>query len=364
MTNARAARGTLLQTTVVGSYPQPDWLVDKTLLRGQLVPRIQSEQLWRVASDVREEALRDATILTIRDMESAGIDVITDGEISRQSYSSHFMNALSGIDETDPGIITFPDGRTTRVPRVVGPIRHQRVVGAEAARFLRSHTGRRTKVTLPGPFTLALQAKDEHYRDLSAMAFDFAAAINEEARALQETGIDVIQLDEPWVRNDPEGARRYAVQLVDRALEGITTRTALHVCFGYAFLRPGRKSRTYDFLAELAESRADEISVEAAQPDLDLGVLADLSRKCVALGVLDHSTKEVEPVEVVARRIRAGLAYLPPDRLMPAPDCGMKYMTRAMAFGRLENLSRAAAQVCRELTSTESMSPHARPIEP
>ncbi len=352
MSNVRATPGTLLQTSVVGSYPQPDWLINKTLLRSQLVPRVLNEQLWLVADDVRAQALRDATILAIRDMESAGIDVITDGETGRQSYSSHFATALSGIDENDPGIISFPDGRTTRVPRVVGPIRHQRVVEAETARFLRSHTNRRTKVTLPGPFTLAQQAKDEYYHDVRAMAFDFAAAVNHEARALQGTGIDVIQLDEPWVRSDPEGARRYAVPLLNRALEGITIRTAVHVCFGYAFLGAERKSRKYDFLAELADTRVDEISVEAAQPDLDLGVLADLSGKCVALGVLDHSTKEIEPIEVVAQRIRSGLVYLPPDRLMPAPDCGMKYMTRAMALGRLEILAQAAALVRRELTSS------------
>lgn len=352
MRNARAAHGSLLQTTVVGSYPQPDWLINKTLLRSQLVPRVRSEELWLVAEDVRLQALRDATILTIRDMESAGIDVITDGEIRRQSYSSHFVSALGGVDESDPAIITFPDGRFTRVPRVVGPVRHQHVVEADTARFLRGHTGRRTKVTLPGPFTLAQQSKDEYYHDIRAMAFDFAAAINDEARALQETGIDVIQLDEPWVRNDPEGARSYAVKLLNRAFDGITIRTAVHVCFGYAFMRAGQKSGKYDFLTELADSQADEISIEAAQPDLDLGVLAELSGKCVALGVLDHSTKEIEPIEVVACRIRAALAYLPPDRLIPAPDCGMKYMTREMAFGRLETLALAAAQVRRELTGS------------
>jgi 5-methyltetrahydropteroyltriglutamate--homocysteine methyltransferase len=342
--------GTMLRTTVVGSYPQPEWLVDKAMLHGQPVPRVRAEELWRVAPDARPQAIQDATLIAIRDMETAGIDVITDGEIARQSYSNHFLTALSGIDEDEPAVITFANGRTTRVPRVVGPVCHQRHVEVEAARFLRSHTDRGIKVTLPGPFTLAQQAKDEHYRDVAALGFDFAAALNLEARALQATGIDVIQLDEPWLRFDPDGARRYAVSLIDRAFEGITIRRAVHVCFGYAFLQPGGKARRYDFLAELADSSADEISIEAAQPDLDPGVLGDLSSKSVALGVLDLSTPDVEDIEVVARRIRAGLAYLPPERLIPAPDCGMKYMSRAMALGRLEILCRAAALVRRELT--------------
>jgi 5-methyltetrahydropteroyltriglutamate--homocysteine methyltransferase len=352
---------TFLRTTVVGSYPQPDSLIDKEVLHGQPVPRVRADELWRVAAEARPQAIREATLLAIRDMESAGVDVITDGEVARQSYSSHFLTALSGIDEHDPAIIRFANGRTTRVPRVVGPIRHQRLVEVETAQFLRSHTDRATKVTLPGPFTLAQQAKDEHYGDIVALGFDFAAALNHEARALQSTGIDVIQLDEPWVRFDPDGARRYAVSLIDRAFEGITIRKAVHVCFGYAFLQPGGKSRRYEFLAELADSGADEISIEAAQPDLDPGVLKDLSSKSVALGVLDLSTPDVESVEVVARRIRAGLAYLPPERLIPAPDCGMKYMPRAMAFGRLEILCRAAALVRRELTSGAEDGPGAAP---
>lgn len=342
----------LLQTTVVGSYPQPESLIDKAMLHDQPVPRVTAEELWRVAPDARAKAIEVATLLAIRDMEAAGIDVITDGEIARQSYSSHFLSALSGIDEREPGLITFANGRTTRVPRVVGAVRHQRFAEVESARFLRSHTHRRTKITLPGPFTLAQQAKDEHYHDILGLGLDFAVALNVEARALEALGIDVIQLDEPWVRFDPGGARRYAVSLIDRAFEGIRARRAVHVCFGYAFLQPGGKSRHYEFLAELADSSADEISIEAAQPDLDLAVLRDLSSKAIALGVLDLSTAEVEPVEVVARRIRAGLAYLAPQRLIPAPDCGMKYMSRAIAFGRLKALGRAAALVRQELTGS------------
>ena len=339
----------LLMTSVVGSYPQPDWLVDKDVLRGGLVPRVRSERIWRVPPENRAEALRDAAALAIRDMERAGIDVITDGEIGRESYSSHFIAGLDGIDNDNPATIVSRAGNETRVARIVGAVRHRGAVELERARFLRAHTTRRAKITLPGPFTLSQLAKDEHYRDPAALAWDFAIALNEEARALETSGIDVIQLDEPWLRNDPDGARRYAVRCINRALEGLRVRTAVHMCFGYAFLRRGPPVRAYEFFGELSETVADEISIEAAQPDLDLGVLRDLGDKAIALGVLDHSTPQAESVDAVATRIRAALKHLPPDRLVPSPDCGMKYMTRQVALARLQALSAAAAQVRSEI---------------
>jgi len=349
MTHKKQARSEILRTTVVGSYPQPDWLINKDILRSQLVPRVRQENLWRVAPEFRAEAIRDAALIAIRDMEGAGIDVVTDGETARESYSNHFLSALEGVDDANPATIISRSGHATRVPRVVGAIRHRKAAEVDAARFLREQTQHRAKVTFPGPFTLAQQAKDEHYHDLAAMAFDFAVALNSEARLVQETGIDVIQLDEPWLRNDPDGARRFAIRVLNRALEGLRVRTAIHTCFGYAFLRPGQNLRSYEFLTELGDSVADEISIEAAQPRLDPGVLRDLSGKSIALGVLDHSTPAPEPPDVVAARIRAALPYLPPQRLLPAPDCGMKYMTRAGAFARLKNLAAAAAQVRAEL---------------
>lgn len=346
---AAVGQSGLLRTTVVGSYPQPGWLIDKALLRGQRVPRVSAEELWRIAPADRNEALRDATVLAIRDMERAGIDIVTDGEICRESYTNHFSASLAGLDGTRPAIIRNRAGRDVRVLRVVGPIRHQAPVELEWAQFLRAQTRRTTKVTLPGPFTLAQQVKDEYYRDDATLALEFAAAVNAEAQLLQETGVDVIQFDEPWLRNDPAAARRYGVQALDRAIQGIRVRTAVHVCFGYAFLRPGQKPSVYEFLAELSACKVDEISLEAAQPDLGLGVLADLSNKSIALGVLNHSTPDAEPVEVVAQRIRAALRYVTPERLLPAPDCGMKYMTREVAYARLANLSAAAALVRQEL---------------
>ena len=340
----------MLRTTVVGSYPQPDWLVDKDLLRGRRVPRISADEVWRVPREQRAEALRDATAVAIGEMEAAGIDVITDGEICRESYTNHFASSLGGFDRTRPATIVNRGGRETQVYRVVGPIRHQAPVEVAWAQFLRSRTARTAKVTLPGPFTLAQQVKDEYYGDDEALVLDFAAAVNVEARLLEDAGIDVIQLDEPWLRNDPEAARRYGVRALDRALEGLTVRTAVHVCFGYAFLRPGDKPRAYEFLGELAESRVHEISIEAAQPDLDLGVLRELNGKSIALGVLNHSTASPETLEVVTQRIRNALNYVRPDQLIPAPDCGMKYLTRSSAFERLQTLSAAAALVRHELT--------------
>ena len=340
---------TLLQTTVVGSYPQPDWLIDKGMLRGQYVPRVKAEELWNVIPVLREEALRDATALAIYDMETAGLDVVTDGEICRESYSNHFATALAGLDGEQPATITNRRGRNVPVLRVVGPIRHQVPVEVNWARFLRSRTRRITKVTLPGPFTLAQQVKDEFYGDPQEVALAFASALNAEARLIQETGIDVIQFDEPWLRNDPKAARAFGVKALNRAVEGLTVRTAVHVCFGYAFLRIGDKPNSYEYLAELAESQIHEISIEAAQPNLNLEVLRELPRKRIALGVLDHATADSESVETVAGRIRAALKFVSPERLMPAPDCGMKYMNRTVAFTRLKNLCLAAAQVRREL---------------
>ena len=326
----------LLRTSVVGSYPQPDWLVDKNILHGQFVPRVSMDEVWRIGPDARDGALRDATAAAIRDMEDAGLDIITDGEICRVSYTNHFSESLAGLDHDNPALVPNRVGREVKVPRVIGPILHQRPVELDWARFLRARTKRTAKVTLPGPFTLAQLVKDEHYGDPQALALAFAGALNTEARLLQDAGIDVIQFDEPWFRNDPKAARAIGVRALDRAVDGLHARTAVHVCFGYAFLRQGQKPDAYEFLSELADSHVDEISIEAAQPKVDVGVLKDLAGKDIALGVLDHSTPEAEPVDIVAPRIRAALKFVSPNRLLPSPDCGMKYMSRDVAFARLK----------------------------
>jgi 5-methyltetrahydropteroyltriglutamate--homocysteine methyltransferase len=340
----------LLQTTVVGSYPQPDWLVDRALLM-KGVPRTRLHELWRVEDAYLQQAQDDATLLAIRDMERAGIDIITDGEIRRESYSNRFATALEGIDLDKPGEVKTRSGGMTPVPRVVGKLRRSRPVELRDMEFLRRNTDRPAKITLPGPFTMGQQAKDEYYRDAEAMAMDFAIAVNEEARDLQKAGADVIQLDEPWVRNDPEAARRYAVKAINRALAGLTVPTVVHICFGYAAVVPGASKPTgYAFLPELADSAAEQISIESAQPKLDLGVLRDLKGKKVMLGVLDLGNLAVETPEQVAAHIRQGLKYVAPDKLVPAPDCGMKYLPRDVAFGKLKALADGAAIVRREIS--------------
>ena len=338
----------LLPTTVVGSYPQPDWLVDRATLHQHGVPRVHAHDMWRIPPDLLEQAQDDATILAIRELERAGIDIVTDGEIRRESYSNRFALALEGIDATTPGQVTSQTGRVTPVPRVVGRIRRVAAVETRDATFLRANASHATKITLPGPFTLSQQARNEFYKDEEELAMDYAIAVNQELRDLKATGVDVVQLDEPWVRQSPEKAARYGIKAINRALEGIEGPTVVHLCFGYAAVVANKPSG-YSFLGQLADTVADQISIEAAQPRLDLGVLRDLAGKTIMLGVLDLGDAAVETPEAVAVRIRAGLRYVDPTKLVIAPDCGMKYLPRATAFGKLKSMAEGAAIVRREL---------------
>jgi 5-methyltetrahydropteroyltriglutamate--homocysteine methyltransferase len=342
-------RNRLLPTTVVGSYPQPEWLVNRDML-SKSVPRVRMD-IWRIPEPWLEQAQDDATILAIRDMERAGIDIITDGEIRRESYSNRFATALEGIDLSKPGHVKARSGHDTAVPRVVGRIRRTHAVEVRDMQFLRANTERTAKITLPGPFTMSRQAINEFYADGDEMVMDYAAAVNAEAHALVAAGADIVQLDEPWLRNDPAGAERIAVKAINRALEGIAVPTVVHLCFGYAALVPGEtKPVGYSFLPQLGNCAADQISIEAAQPRLDLGVLKDLAPKTILLGVLDLAMPQAETAATVAERIRAGLKHVAADRLIPAPDCGMKYLSRAVAFGKLKALSEGAAMVRSELS--------------
>ncbi len=342
-------RGTPLITTVVGSYPQPAWLIDQDALGDGHVPRVRMRDAWSIPDAHLQEAQDDATRVAVADMETAGIDIITDGEIRRESYSNRFATALDGFDDEHPATIHNRAGKPRTVPRVVGPIRWRGPVEVDDIAFLRRHTDRLTKITLPGPFTMAQQASNEAYDDPDELVMDLAAAVNREAHALQAAGADVIQLDEPWVRNDPEGARRIAVPAINRALEGLSVVTVVHLCFGYAALAGAKNANRYEFLGELDDTIADQISIEAAQPQLDLGQLSELGSKTIMLGVLDLGDPEVETPERVAQRIRAALAHVPADRIVPAPDCGMKYLPRERAFGKLRALSAGAALVRAEL---------------
>jgi 5-methyltetrahydropteroyltriglutamate--homocysteine methyltransferase len=344
----------LLQTTVVGSYPQPDWLIDRAAMSERGVPRVRAAELWRVAEPYLAEAQDDATLLAIRDLERAGIDVITDGEMRRESYSNRFATALDGLDPEHPAEIHGSTGRRTVVPRVVGPIRRRGPVEVRDLEFLRANTDRRVKITLPGPFSLSAQAHDDYYGDPRALAMAYAEAVNAEVKDLFGAGADVVQLDEPWFRNAPDRARAYGVQVVNRSLLGIEGTTALHLCFGYAALVTGKQANRYAYLEELAESTVDQISIEAAQPRLELAPLATLARagKTIVLGSLDLGDPDVESATQVAARIRAALPSIPPEQLIVAPDCGMKYLTRPVAFGKLVAMVEGAALVRRELTGT------------
>jgi 5-methyltetrahydropteroyltriglutamate--homocysteine methyltransferase len=339
----------MIETTVVGSYPQPSWLIDRSKL-GSKVPRVRAPELWRVAGEHLREAQDDATRLAIRDMESAGIDIISDGEMRRESYSNRFATALEGVDIENPGSTINRSGEKSVVPRITGPIRRKFPVEAGDVQFLRANTERRIKITLPGPFTMAQQAQDDYYRDEEALALAFAAAVNEEIRDLQKAGADVVQLDEPWLQARPERAARYGVKAINRALEGIAGTTVVHLCFGYAAAVKDKPSG-YSFLPQLAATSAAQISIEAAQPRLDLAILKELAPKSVMVGVIDLGTEQVETPEQVAARIRAALKYVPPEKLVVAPDCGMKYLPRAAAFGKLVSLVEGAAKVRRELTA-------------
>jgi 5-methyltetrahydropteroyltriglutamate--homocysteine methyltransferase len=337
-----------LITTVVGSYPQPDWLIDREALSSMSVPRVRSAGLWRIPQEFLEQAQNDATLLAIRDIERAGVDIISDGEARRESYSNRFATSLEGVDPDQPGEIIGAAGRPMKVPRVVGPLRRVRPVQVDDLAFLRRNTDRRIKATLPGPFTMAQQVQNDYYRDRESLAMDYAACVNQEVQELFAAGAHVVQLDEPWLRTDPKGARRYAVPAINRAVEGIRGVTALHLCFGYAAVVPNKPAQ-YSYLTELEESLVQQISIEAAQPNLDLAVLKEFTTKTIVLGVLDLGSWEIEAPESIAARIREALAYIPPERLMVAPDCGMKYLPREVAFRKLKAMTLGAAIVRQSL---------------
>ncbi len=339
---------TLFPASLVGSYPQPGWLIDRAKLSHQLPPRVRAQQLWRVAPEWLEEAQDDATILAIRRQERAGLDIVTDGEMRRESYSNRFATALEGVDPENPGTVISRSGHSVSVPRVVGRIRRKHPVEVRDLRFLRANTDRRIKITVPGPFTMSQQAQDDFYGSLPEMALDYAAAVNEEIGDLFAAGADIVQIDEPYMEAQPEKARQYGLTALRRALDGITGTTALHICFGYAAMVRD-KPAAYSFLAELAESPVQQISIETAQPSLDCSVLANLPGKTIILGVLDLSTHEVETPETVAARIRKALPFVSPDRIVVAPDCGMKYLPAEAALGKLKAMVEGARLVREEV---------------
>ena len=343
---------TLLPTALVGSYPQPDWLIDRERL-SKMVPRVRAQDLWRVDPQHLETAQDDATLIAIRDQERAGLDIITDGEQRRESYSNRFATALEGIDLDNPGKTPNRTGGFSTVPRVVGPIRRRHAVEVRDLRFLRANTDRRVKITVPGPFTMAAQCQDDFYDDEEKLALDYAAAVNAEIKDLFAAGADIVQIDEPWMQSRAEKARKYGIKALDRALAGVSGTTAVHICFGYAAVVKD-KPAGYAFLAEFEQSAVAQVSIEAAQPKLDLAVLQRLPSKTIILGVIDLSDLAVETPETVASRIRKALPFCPAERIVVAPDCGLKYLPREIAFGKMRAMVAGAEIVRRELTREQS----------
>jgi 5-methyltetrahydropteroyltriglutamate--homocysteine methyltransferase len=338
----------LFPTSLVGSYPQPDWLIDRERLAGRFPPRVRAAELWRVGPDYLQQAHDDATLLAIRAQEDAGLDIVTDGEIRRESYSNAFATALDGIDIDNPGSALDRSGHPNPVPRIIGPISRRHPVNVEALKFLRAHTDRTIKVTVPGPFTMSEQAQNDYYPSKEAAAFGYAGAVNAEVADLFAAGADIVQLDEPYLQARPEAAKQYGVAVLNAALDGVSGTTAVHLCFGYAAIIHDRPSG-YSFLPELAASKADQISIETAQSGLDCAVLADLTGKTIILGVLNLGDPTVETADVIADRVRRALPYVPADKIVLAPDCGMKYLPRDSASGKLTAMVQAAEQLRAEM---------------
>jgi 5-methyltetrahydropteroyltriglutamate--homocysteine methyltransferase len=334
----------LFPTSLVGSYPQPDWLIDRERLRHRFPPRVRARELWRVDSAHLEEAQRDATLLAIMAQERAGLDILTDGEMCRESYSNRFATALDGVDIDNPGTALDRSGHPNPVPRVTGPIKRRHPVEVNDLAFLRASTSKTVKITVPGPFTMAQQAQNDHYASTEDLALGYAEAVNEEVKDLFAAGADIVQLDEPYLQARPEEARRYGVAAINRALDGVTGTTAVHLCFGYAAIIHDRPSG-YSFLPELAAANCDQVSIETAQSGLDCSVLAALEGKTIILGVLNLGDNTVETAGDVAARVRRALPYVPAERLVLAPDCGMKYLPRDVAFGKLAAMTQAAASL-------------------
>ncbi|WP_068875601.1 MULTISPECIES: 5-methyltetrahydropteroyltriglutamate--homocysteine methyltransferase [unclassified Phenylobacterium] len=341
----------LLPTTIVGSYPQPDWLIDREGLKSRLPPRVRAQELWRI-KDPRElaDAQEAATLVAISDQKLAGIDIVGDGEMRRESYSNRLATALGGIETDPPGMAMDRTGAMNPVPRVAGPIRRLGPIEAQDAAFLKARAGGPVKITIPGPFTMTQQAQNDHYTDARSLALDYADAVNAEMRDLFAAGCDIVQLDEPYLQAKAEEARSFAIEAINRAVKGVGGITALHICFGYAHVHQGAsKPGGYAFLEELEASDVDIISIEAAQPNLDPQILRELPTKHIMYGVIDLNDPNVEGAETVAQRIRRALPYIDAERLIVAPDCGMKYQSRAVAFGKLKAMSDGAAIVRREL---------------
>jgi 5-methyltetrahydropteroyltriglutamate--homocysteine methyltransferase len=338
----------LLPTSLVGSWPQPDWLIDRENLRGRFPPRVRAKELWRIDEKWLEEAQDDATILAIRDQERAGLDIVTDGEIRRESYSNRFATALEGVNIDEPGTALDRSGHPNPVPRIDGKVRRRHPVLTRDLEFLKANTDRRVKITVPGPFTMSQQAQNDFYEDPRDLALDYAAAVNAEIRELFSAGANIVQIDEPYMQARPEPAREYGLDALNAALDGVTGETAVHICFGYAAIIHERPEG-YSFLPEFHDCSCSQVSIETAQSGLDCKVLETLPEKMIILGVIDLEDMAVETPEIVADRIRRAIPYKDPTKIIVAPDCGMKYLPRDVASAKLQAMVAGAAIVRSEI---------------
>jgi len=339
----------LLPTSLVGSYAQPDWLIDRQKLADRFPPRVRARELWRVAPEFIEEAQDDATTIAIRDQERAGLDIITDGEQRRESYSNRFATVLEGVDIDNPGTALDRSGHPNPVPRIVGKIQRKQPVQVRDVQFLRANTDRTIKITVPGPFTMSQQAQNDFYKDEQEMVLDYATAVNAEIKDLFAAGADIVQIDEPYMQARPEKARTYGLRGLEAALDGVKGTTAIHICFGYGAIIHVRPSG-YSFLPELAASPVHQVSIETAQSNLDCSILEKLPGKTIILGTLDLSDITIETPETVAARIRRALPHVPAERIVVAPDCGLKYLPRNVAFGKMRAMVEGAEIVRQELS--------------
>jgi 5-methyltetrahydropteroyltriglutamate--homocysteine methyltransferase len=331
----------LFPTTLVGSYPQPEWLIDRKKLAGRFPPRVRARELWRIEEPFLREAQDDATLLAIQAQEAAGLDIVTDGETRRESYSNRFATALEGVDIDNPGTALDRSGHPNPVPRIAGKIRRKHPVEVEDLLFLKRNTSRKTKITVPGPFTMAQQAQNDFYKSEEEAAMDYAAAVNEEIRDLFAAGADIVQVDEPYMQARPEKARQFGLKALNRALEGVNGVTAVHICFGYAAIIHQRPSG-YSFLPEFAGCSCQQVSIETAQSSLDCSVLSSLPTKKIMVGCIDLSDMTVETPQKVVERLKRALKYMKPENVIVAPDCGMKYLPREVAFGKMRAMVEGA----------------------
>jgi 5-methyltetrahydropteroyltriglutamate--homocysteine methyltransferase len=331
----------LFPTTLVGSYPQPDWLIDRSKLAGRFPPRVRAKELWRVPAAYLEEAQNDATVLAIRAQEEAGLDIITDGETRRESYSNRFATALEGVDIDNPGTALDRSGHPNPVPRIVGKVRRKHPVEVEDLLFLKRHTSKQVKITVPGPFTMSQQAQNDFYKSEEEAAMDYAAAVNQEVKDLFAAGAHIVQIDEPYMQARPERARQFGLKALNRALEGVSGETAVHICFGYAAIIHARPSG-YSFLPEFADCPCKQVSIETAQSNLDCSVLQKLPNKKIMVGVINLDDMAIETPQTIVERARRALKYLKPEDMILAPDCGMKYLPREVAYGKMKALAEGA----------------------